>query len=60
MIKVKSSPTKIRDNFEVELPLKIQPEEQIIGSKQVANLVLNNDDSLYESYMSGWYSWVSS
>ena len=60
MIKVKSSPTKIRDNFEVELSLKIQPEEQIIGSKQVVNLVLNNDDGLYESYMNGWYSWVSS
>ena len=60
MIKVKSSPTKIRDNFEVELPFKIQPEEQIIGSKQVANLVLNNDNGLHESYMSGWYSWMSS
>ena len=32
--------------------------DKIVG--QIANLVLNNDDSLYESYMSGWYSWVSS
>lgn len=60
MIKVKSSPTKIRDNFKEELSLKIQPEEQIIESKQVANLVLNNDDGLYESYMNNWYSWISS
>ncbi len=60
MIKVKSSLTKIRDNFEVEVPLEIQPEEQIVGSEQVANLVLSNDDGLYESYISGWYSWVSS
>tara|TARA_B100002003_G_scaffold243742_1_gene268660 strand:+ start:31 stop:1491 length:1461 start_codon:yes stop_codon:yes gene_type:complete len=60
-IKVKSSGTKIREYFNKDLPLEIQPKEQIIGSKQLYDLVFNDDDNdIYSRYLSSWYSWISS
>ena len=61
-IRVKSSGTKIREYFNKDLPLKIQPKEQIIGSKQLYDLVVNDDDDndIYSRYLSSWYSWISS
>lgn len=59
-INVKSSPIKIREYFDVEIPSIIHPEEQILGAKELADIVLNHDDGLYESYLGAWYSWESS
>ena len=60
-IRVKSSETKIREYFNKDLPLKIQPKEQIIGSKQLYDLVFYDDDNdIYNRYLGSWYSWVSS
>ena len=45
-----SSPIKIREYFDVEIPSIIHPEEQL-GAKELADMVLNHDDGLYESYL---------